>query len=230
MVTVSNGTRSARKTNTTTSEKTNRSQSDRATNNTTTSKAKTKTTNSNGNGKKQQLDSVDLAARIVNSVKKLYKVELADRDSRLVRKVAYALREKLGKDIQSQMEKNKRNGKSKQSFDWKQWNSDIFPKLVGNPENMTYSAETLAEVAVLIYDSIPSETSAAIESLVEFNLESLKARNNLNKNELDLDSLEDDENIDDFLDDDDDLEIEDKDDDDFELDDDDDDDDFDLDD
>jgi hypothetical protein len=149
MVTVRDGTAKSSAT-----RKTN-SNSDRATNGTTASKTKAKPTNSNGNGKKQQLNAVGLAERIVNNVKKLYKVELADRDSRLVRKVAYALREKLGKDIQSQVEKNKRNGNSKQSFDWKQWNSEIFPKLVGDPENMTHSVETLAEVAALIYDSVP---------------------------------------------------------------------------
>jgi hypothetical protein len=229
MVTVRNGTaRAARKTANNTSEKASRTS--QATNGTTTSKTKSKASNSNGNVKKQPLDPVDLAERIVNSVKKLYKVELADRDSRLVRKTAYALREKLGKDIQSQMEKNKRNGISKQSFDWKQWNSEIFPKLVGDPENMTYSAETLAAAASLIYDTIPTETEAAIQSLVEFNLQSLQARNNLNnKNEIDLDSLEDNKDIDSFFDedDDDDFEISDKDDDDFDLDD---DDDFDLDD
>lgn len=225
MVTVRNGT-----TRSSASTKANNN-NDKASNGATTSKASAKSTNSNGNGngngngKKQPSDSVSLAGRILNGVKKVYKVNLADRDSRLVRKVAYALREKLGKDIQSQMEKNKRNGNSKQSFDWKQWNSEIFPKLVGDPENMIYSVEALAEVAALIYDSVPQETQAAIDNLVEYNLQSLQARNNLNnKNEIDLDSLEDDENIDDFLDEDDeddDFEIEDKDD--FELDEDDDD-------
>lgn len=221
MVTVRNGTARSSAT-----LKTNSSQ-ERATSTATASKTKAKSTSSNSNGKKQQLDADGLARKIVNGVNKLYKVELADRHSRLLRKVAYALREKLGKDIQAQMEKNKRNGVSNQSFDWKKWNNEVFPKLVGDPEEMTYSAEILAEVAVSIYDTVPSEISEAIAHLIEYNLQSLQARNKLNnknENEVDLDSLDEDEDIDNFFDDEDDLEIEDIDDDlededdDFELD------------
>jgi hypothetical protein len=223
MVTVRNGTaRSSanRKAN---------GKEDRAKNTATATKTKARSTNSDSNGNKQQLDADGLARKIINGVNKVYKVELAERSDRLLRKVAYALREKLGKDIQAQVEKNKRNGVSKQSFDWKQWNNEIFPKLVGDPEQMNYSAEILASVAASIYDTVPSDISGAIDSLVEYNLQSLQARNNLNnKNEVDLDSLDDDEDIDNFFDDedDDDLEIEDIDDDD---DDDEDDDDFELD-
>lgn len=51
------------------------------------------------------------------------------------------MREKLGKDIQSKVDK----------FDWREWNTKIFPKLFGAPDQLKYSIEVIAEAATLIY-------------------------------------------------------------------------------
>ena len=186
-----------------------------------------RTTKSNGNGQKNstaqsasEMTASKLAQRIRSAIKQTYKVQIATRDERLATKVGHAAREKLGKDIQAQLDKQRRNGNGKNiSFNWREWNATIFPKILGEPDHLQYPVETVADAMSLLYDSISEGTEGAIADLVQFNAESLKRRNEFSKElELeddfdDLDEEEDSEEIDDLLDED--LE----DDEDFELDD-----------
>jgi hypothetical protein len=203
-----------------------------------------KTASSKNNGKVQQsingkksssenaITAEQLAKRIIAGTKKIYGVDLSMREQRMKRKVAYATREKLGKDIQAQLEKLARNGNGKgkgASFDWREWNTQVFTKLVGDPENLQYSAEVVANAMAIIYDSVPAKTEEAVESLIQYNMKSLEARNGQERQKAselddldDLDDLEDDDDIDELIDDEDEFTDElDEDDEEFELDDDD---------
>jgi hypothetical protein len=161
------------------------------------------------NSQNGQMSTEKLAQRILAGVKKYYGVNLATRQSRIKRKVGYATREKLGKDIQAQLEKFNRNGNGNgkgSSFDWREWNTKVFPKLIGDPENLDYTPEVIAGAMLLIYDSLPESTNEAISALVEYNLESLKARNGQEKQKAseldeldDLDDLDDDDAIDELM-------------------------------
>lgn len=157
-----------------------------------------------------------LRDRILSGIERKYKLRLATREERIATKVGHAIREKLGKDIQSKVK----------SFDWKEWNNKTFPTLFGTPDDLKYPVEVVAEAAALIYDSINNDSlDGAIQDLVEFNAASLKRRNELAKQEEDEDlaDLDDEEEmeIEDLLDDEDEDEEEFEDDEDeFELDDD----------
>ena len=152
-----------------------------------------------------------LRDRVLTGVQRKYKISLPKREQRIATKVGHAVREKIGKDIQSKVDK----------FDWREWNTKIFPKLFGEPDQLKYPIEVIASAAALIYDSISEETQQAIADLIEFNAESLRRRNELAKQaeEEDEDLLDDlddeDEEIDDLLDE---ADEEDEDDDEFELD------------
>ena len=134
-----------------------------------------------------------IAQRICTAVKRKYNVDLVKRNQRLATKVGHACREKLGKDIQAQVSKQQRNGNGKgKSFDWKEWNTTIFPKILGDPDDLQYPVEMVAEAMAMIYDTISQDTSSAIDDLVEFNVKSLQRRNELNKqNDDELDDLDD---------------------------------------
>jgi hypothetical protein len=186
------------------------------------------------NGKKSSSENAttaeQLAKRIIAGTKKIYGVDLSMREQRMKRKVAYATREKLGKDIQAQLEKLARNGNGKgASFDWREWNTKVFTKIVGDPENLQYSAEVVAAAMAIIYDSVPAKTEEAVENLIQYNMKSLEARNGQERQKAseldeldDLDDLEDDDDIDELMDDEDEFTDElDEDDEEFELDDDD---------
>ncbi len=169
--------------------------------------------------------AVELVKQIRNTIHKKYGVTIQRRDSRIGTKIGHAMREKLGLDVQAQLNKRNGNGNGKK-FDWQEWNNTIFPKLLGRPDELKYDIEVVALAMSQLYDTIAENPQAAIADLIEFNAQSLKRRNELAKSskedteELDDDELdEEDDEIDDILD-----EI-DEDDDDSESDDDDDDDD-----
>lgn len=169
-----------------------------------------------------------IAQRICTAIKRKYGIDLATRSTRLSTKVGHACREKLGKDIQAQVDKQRRSGNGNgKSFDWKEWNTTIFPKILGEPDGLQYPVEAVAEAMAIIYDTISTDTNSAIADLVEFNVKSLQRRNEFNKqNDDELDDLDDEleeeadeilEDIDDELDE---ADLEDElDDEDFDLDD-----------
>lgn len=159
-----------------------------------------------------------LTKKIRNNLYSHYKVKIATRNTRISTKVGHAVREKLGLDIQAQLNKYG-NGKK---FDWQEWNNKIFPKLFGKPDALKIDVEVVALMMSLLYDTISEDTQSAINDLIEFNAKSLARRNGFVKdaeqNELnEIDDEEDefddeDEEINDLLD-----EIDDEED--FELDD-----------
>lgn len=189
-----------------------------------TRKAKAKRESRQTTGKTTQSNTKAMSAealrdRILTGVQRKYKIELPTREQRMATKIGHAVREKLGKDIQSKVD----------NFDWREWNTKIFPKLFGEPDQLKYPMEMIAEATALIYDSISDDTTQAIADLIEFNAQSLRRRNELAKQLEQEDELDDlDDEVDDLLDEvdeDDSEEI----DDDFELDEDEEDDDFELD-
>ena len=146
----------------------------------------------------------ELVKQIRNTIHKKYGVTIQRRDSRISTKVGHAVREKLGLDIQAQLNKRNGNGNGKK-FDWQEWNNTVFPKLVGRPEELKYGVEVVALAMSQLYDTIADNPQAAIADLMEFNAQSLKRRNELAKSseedteELDEDDDDDDED-DDILD------------------------------
>ena len=167
---------------------------------------------SSNNGAKSKpqpnLSSEQLAGELVkqirNTIHKKYGVTIQRRDSRISTKVGHAIREKLGLDIQAQLNKRNGNGNGKK-FDWQEWNNTVFPKLVGRPDELKYDVEVVALAMSQLYDTIADNPQAAIADLMEFNSQSLKRRNELAKSseedteELDEDDDDDDED-DDILD------------------------------
>ncbi|MEG4997895.1 hypothetical protein [Microcoleus sp. B4-D4] len=150
--------------------------------------------------------AVELVKQIRNTIHKKYGVTIQRRDSRISTKVGHAIREKLGLDIQAQLNKRNGNGNGKK-FDWQDWNNTVFPKLVGRPDELKYDVEVVALAMSQLYDTIADNPQAAIADLMEFNAQSLKRRNELAKSseedteELDEDDeLDDDDEIDDILD------------------------------
>ena len=99
-------------------------------------------------------------------------VTIQRRDSRISTKVGHAIREKLGLDIQAQLNKRNGNGNGKK-FDWQEWNNTVFPKLVGRPDELKYDVEVVALAMSQIYDTIADNPQAAIADLMEFNAQSL---------------------------------------------------------
>ncbi|MEG3985680.1 hypothetical protein QUA13_00760 [Microcoleus sp. S28C3] len=146
----------------------------------------------------------ELVKQIRNTIHKKYGVTIQRRDSRISTKVGHAIREKLGLDIQAQLNKRNGNGNGKK-FDWQEWNNTVFPKLVGRPDELKYDVEVVALAMSQLYDTIADNPQAAIADLMEFNAQSLKRRNELAKSseedteELDEDDDDDDED-DDILD------------------------------
>ena len=166
----------------------------------------------------------ELVKIIRNAIHKKYGVTIQRRDSRVSTKVGHAAREKLGLDVQAQINKRNGNGNGKK-FDWQDWNNTVFPKLLGRPDALKYDTEVVAMAISKLYDSVSENTEMAIADLVEFNVQSLKRRNEIAKEseveDDDLDDEEDDDEIDDALDeldDEEDDEDEDGDEDDFEVD------------
>src|SRR6476661_8835758 len=144
--------------------------------------------------------AVELVKQIRNTIHKKYGVTIQRRDSRISTKVGHAIREKLGLDIQAQLNKRNGNGNDKK-FDWQEWNNTVFPKLVGRPDELKYDVEVVALAMSQLYDTIADNPQAAIADLMEFNAQSLKRRNELAKSsEEDTEELDEDDEIDDILD------------------------------
>lgn len=154
---------------------------------------------------KPQLSPSEQAEELVkiirNAIHKKYGVAIQRRDSRVSTKVGHATREKLGLDVQAQINKRNGNGNGKK-FDWQEWNNTVFPKLFGRPDALKYDTEVIAMTMGKLYDSISENTEMAIADLVEFNVQSLKRRNEIAKeSEVEDDDFDDDEDeIDDVLD------------------------------
>ncbi|NES97517.1 MAG: hypothetical protein F6K32_20315 [Desertifilum sp. SIO1I2] len=168
----------------------------------------------------------ELVKAIRNLIHKKYGVTIQRRDSRVSTKVGHAVREKLGLDIQAQINKRNGNGNGRK-FDWQEWNNTTFPKLFGRPDALKHDVEVVALFMSKLYDTISGTTEGAIADLVEFNVQSLKRRNEIAKEAETDDDLElddeldaDEDEIDDILDevDDEEEEEEDEDDEDFEVD------------
>ncbi|MEG3864705.1 hypothetical protein QUA43_17320 [Microcoleus sp. N9_B4] len=139
----------------------------------------------------------ELVKQIRNTIHKKYGVTIQRRDSRISTKVGHAIREKLGLDIQAQLNKRNGNGNGKK-FDWQEWNNTVFPKLVGRPEELKYGVEVVALAMSQLYDTIADNPQAAIADLMEFNAQSLKRRNELAKSsEEDTEELDEDDELDD---------------------------------
>jgi hypothetical protein len=93
----------------------------------------------------------------------------------------------LGKNIQGLLT----NG-SQKNFDWNTWNNKMFPKLFGTPDDPKFSVKIMAEVAAIIYDTIPQDISQAIATLIDINTKSLEMRNKrMSSEEMELDDIED---------------------------------------
>jgi hypothetical protein len=141
--------------------------------------------------------AVELVKQIRNTIHKKYGVTIQRRDSRISTKVGHAIREKLGLDIQAQLNKRNGNGNGKK-FDWQEWNNTVFPKLVGRPDELKYDVEVVALAMSQLYDTIADNPQAAIADLMEFNAQSLKRRNELAKSsEEDTEELDEDDELDD---------------------------------
>ena len=167
-------------------------------------KQNSKTVSSN-NGAKSKPESnlspeqlaVELVKQIRNTIHNKYGVTIQRRDSRISTKVGHAIREKLGLDIQAQLNKRNGNGNGKK-FDWQEWNNTVFPKLVGLPDELKYDVEVVALAMSQLYDTIADHPQAAIADLMEFNAQSLKRRNELAKSsEEDTEELDEDDELDD---------------------------------
>ncbi|NEO34427.1 MAG: primosomal protein [Symploca sp. SIO3C6] len=158
-----------------------------------------KTKNSTKLTPSQQAEA--LVKKIRNAIHTQYKVKLATRDSRIATKVGHAVREKLGLDIQAQMNKWG-NGKK---FDWQEWNNKVFPKLFGKPDALKVNVEVLALAMSMLYDTISEDTEAAINDLIDFNAKSLARRNGFAKDseeeleDEEFDEDDEDDDIDDLL-------------------------------
>lgn len=145
----------------------------------------------------------ELVKIIRNAIHKKYGVTIQRRDSRVSTKVGHAAREKLGLDVQAQINKRNGNGNGKK-FDWQDWNNTVFPKLLGRPDALKYDTEVVAMTMSKLYDSVSENTEMAIADLVEFNVQSLKRRNEMAKeseeDDEEFDEEDDDDEIDDALD------------------------------
>lgn len=141
----------------------------------------------------------ELVKIIRNAIHKKYGVTIQRRDSRVSTKIGHATREKLGLDVQAQINKRNGNGNGKK-FDWQEWNNTVFPKLFGRPDALKYDTEVVAMAMGKLYDSISENTEMAIAELVEFNVQSLKRRNEIAKESEAEDDEEDEDEIDDVLD------------------------------
>ncbi|MGK7872525.1 MAG: primosomal protein [Xenococcaceae cyanobacterium] len=136
-----------------------------------------------------------LVKKIRNAIHTQYKIKIATRDSRIATKVGHAVREKLGLDIQAQINKQS----TSKRFDWQEWNNKVFPKLFGKPDALKIEVEVLALAMSMLYDTISEGTEAAIADLIEFNAKSLARRNGFAKEaEEDLEDEEFDDEDDDL--------------------------------
>ena len=147
-------------------------------------KSKAKTTKTSTNVTPQKL-----ADTLIAAAQKKFGVKLDTREERIGKKVGYATRERLGKNLL---------GLAKDDFSWDTWNK-IFGKIFGEPTNLKYSPEIVAQAMAIIYHDVPKEPEAAVQALIEYNDRSLEERNRREREERENDDLND---IEELLDDD----------------------------
>ncbi len=142
-----------------------------------------------------------LAHTLIAAAEKKFGVTLDTREQRISKKVGYATRERLGKNLL---------GLAKDDFSWDTWNK-IFAKIFGEPTDLKYSPEIVAQAMAIIYHDIPTEPEAAVQALIDYNDRSLEERNKRERAERENDDLNDIEELldDDELDDDEDLDFDD---------------------
>ena len=147
-------------------------------------KSKAKTTRTSTSVTPQKL-----ADTLIAAAQKKFGVKLDTREERIGKKVGYATRERLGKNLL---------GLAKDDFSWDTWNK-IFAKIFGEPTNLKYPPETVAQAMAIIYHDVPTEPEAAVQALIEYNDRSLEERNRREREERENDDLND---IEELLDDD----------------------------
>ena len=184
----------------------------------TASRRTTRATSKNGastNGKSKttktsaKVTPEKLASTLIAAAQKKFGVKLDTREQRIAKKVGYATRERLGKNLL---------GLAKDDFSWDTWNK-IFAKIFGEPTDLKYSPEIVAQAMAIVYHDVPTEPEAAVQALIAYNDRSLEERNRREREErknddlndieelLDEDDESDDEEEDlDFVDEDEDLE------------------------
>ena len=157
-------------------------------------KSKAKTTRTSTNVTPQKL-----ADTLIAAAQKKFGVKLDTREERIGKKVGYATRERLGKNLL---------GLAKDDFSWDTWNK-IFAKIFGEPTALKYSPEDVALSMAIIYHDVPTEPEAAVQALIDYNDRSLEERNRREREEREKDDdlndieelLDDDDELDDELDD-----------------------------
>ena len=175
----------------------------------TASRRTARATNNNGAGRNTKTKTrtstpEKLAHTLIAAAEKKFGVTLDTREQRISKKVGYATRERLGKNLL---------GLAKDDFSWDTWNK-IFAKIFGEPTDLKYSPEIVAQAMAIIYHDIPTEPEAAVQALIDYNDRSLEERNKRERAERENDDLNDIEELldDDELDDDEDLDFDDDDD------------------
>ena len=179
----------------------------------TASRRTARSTNNNGAGRNTKTKTrtstkvtpEKLAHTLIAAAEKKFGVTLDTREQRISKKVGYATRERLGKNLL---------GLAKDDFSWDTWNK-IFAKIFGEPTDLKYSPEIVAQAMAIIYHDVPTEPEAAVQALIDYNDRSLEERNKREREERENDDLNDIEELldDDELDDDEDLDFDDEDDD-----------------
>ncbi len=175
----------------------------------TASRRTARATNNNGAGRNTKTKTrtstpEKLAHTLIAAAEKKFGVTLDTREQRISKKVGYATRERLGKNLL---------GLAKDDFSWDTWNK-IFAKIFGEPTDLKYSPEIVAQAMAIIYHDVPTEPEAAVQALIDYNDRSLEERNKRERAERENDDLNDIEELldDDELDDDEDLDFDDDDD------------------
>lgn len=139
-----------------------------------------------------------LANTLIAAAEKKFGVKLDTREQRISKKIGYATRERLGKNLL---------GLAKDDFSWDTWNK-IFAKIFGEPTDLKYPPEIVAGAMAIIYHDVPTEPEAAVQALIDYNDRSLEERNKREKEERENDDLND---IEELLDEDDELDNEEED-------------------
>ena len=96
-----------------------------------------------------------------------FEVTLENREQRISEKVAYAARERLGEELANL---------AGDDFNWEIWHK-IFAKIFGEPTNLKYSPEMIAQTMAMIYHDIPTEPLAGIQALIDYSESSLQGGN-----------------------------------------------------
>ena len=170
----------------------------------TASRRTARAANNNGAGRNTKTRTSTpekLAHTLIAAAEKKFGVTLDTREQRISKKVGYATRERLGKNLL---------GLAKDDFSWDTWNK-IFAKIFGEPTDLKYSPEIVAQAMAIIYHDVPTEPEAAVQALIDYNDRSLEERNKRERAERENDDLNDIEELldDDELDDDEDLDFDD---------------------